>query len=103
MDIKVSMQAGVNSASGWTRTKAAPARKAEGARQAENDSAKKAGGQTAPPAQGKAVFAVDGDNKVVVQVLDANGKVIEQFPPEQFGSIAKELKAIMKNLFSREA
>ncbi|MDA8090887.1 MAG: flagellar protein FlaG [Nitrospiraceae bacterium] len=109
MDIKLSNQAAVNTAfqlkpapgqtqSGAQGNKAAGAKKA-----AEETPAKKAVQQAGQQAHDKAIFAVDGNNKVVIQVLDANGKVLQQLPPEEFGPVAKELKALMKNLFSREA
>ncbi len=81
----------------------AQGRKADGTENAgAQSSAKKAEAQT-EQAQGKTIFAVDSNNRVVIQMLDANGKVLQQLPPEEFAPVAKELKALMKNLFSREA
>lgn len=51
----------------------------------------------------KAVFAVDDDKNVVIRVLDEDGKVIRQFPPEEFLEMAKNLENISKSIFHREA
>ena len=59
-------------------------------------------GATLPP-QGKAVLAVDQDHRVVIQFLDAKGRLIMQIPPEEAQGVRKELAALMKHLFSREA
>ncbi|MDA8172529.1 MAG: hypothetical protein M0Z48_11965 [Nitrospiraceae bacterium] len=51
----------------------------------------------------RAVFAVDGDKKVVIRILDGKGRVVMQIPPEEARSVKKELQELMKNLFSKEA
>ncbi len=109
MDVKLTFQGAVSpvlqskpvqrqAQPGGVGKKAVAAQKA-----AEESPASKAGQQAGQAAQSKTVFAVDGNNKVVLQVLDSKGKVLQQLPPEEFGPVAKELKALMKNLFSREA
>lgn len=60
-------------------------------------------GQAQPQQAMKAVFAVNADNKVVIQILDSSGKVLMQVPPEQSAMLKNELQALMKNLFSKEA
>ncbi len=112
MDIKVPNQAAGSSDYGLTQAKTAPGRtqsevlqrKAADKGQAAGESpAKRAGQQTGQQENGKTVFAVDANNKVVIQMLDSKGKVLQQFPPEEFGAVARELEALKKNLFSREA
>ncbi|MDA8089120.1 MAG: flagellar protein FlaG [Nitrospiraceae bacterium] len=113
MDIKIPYQAGGNSASGLTQVRMEPGRTKPGASGHKTDGPKEAAtenvkmsGQKTEQEQGKTVFAVDADNKVVIQVLDPKGKVLRQIPQEEFGTVARELNAFMKqnkNLFSREA
>ena len=106
MEIKPSHQSGGNPASGLAKaaTEAERAQSAgKGQKAAEESSRKKAVQQTAAQAQDKTIFALDSENRVVIQRLDANGKVLQQIPSEEFGPVAKELKALMKNIFSREA
>lgn len=51
----------------------------------------------------KAVFAVDKDKNTVIQFIDKKGEVKQQFPPEEYLAMAKKMKEITKNLYSKKA
>jgi uncharacterized FlaG/YvyC family protein len=51
----------------------------------------------------KAVIAVDKDKNTVIQFIDKKGEVKQQFPPEEYLAMAKKMKEITKNLYSRKA
>ncbi len=53
--------------------------------------------------QTKAVFAVDGDKNVVVRIIDSDGKVLRQIPPEEYMAAAARLMDLAKSLFDLEA
>ncbi|MDA8324820.1 MAG: hypothetical protein M0033_01245 [Nitrospiraceae bacterium] len=81
-----------------------------GSKEALQAQAAREGNQPQKPAQAedavsknRAVFAVDGDKKVVIRILDGKGRVVMQIPPEEARSVKKELQELMKNLFSKEA
>ncbi|MGO9014704.1 MAG: hypothetical protein ACLQF0_06955 [Dissulfurispiraceae bacterium] len=44
-------------------------------------------------------LALDDHNGVVVRFYDATGKVVAQYPPEDYIEMMKELKQVTKNLF----
>lgn len=55
------------------------------------------------PIQTKAVFAIDEDKNVVIQLLDKDGEVVRQMPPEDYLDMVKNLKAIVKSHYDIEA
>lgn len=52
--------------------------------------------------QTKAVFAVDGDKNVVVRIIDSDGKVLRQIPPEEYMATVSRLRELAKSLFDTE-
>ncbi|MCR4288146.1 MAG: flagellar protein FlaG [Deltaproteobacteria bacterium] len=50
----------------------------------------------------KAVFAVDGDKNVVVRIIDSDGKVLRQIPPEEYMATVARLRELAKSLFDTE-
>jgi uncharacterized FlaG/YvyC family protein len=50
----------------------------------------------------KAFFAVTEDENVVIKIVDSEGKLIRQIPPEEYLKMAEFLKNNNKNLFSVE-
>lgn len=44
----------------------------------------------------------DEDKNIVVKILDSKGKVVRQFPPEEYLSMMKEFDNTVKNLFSKK-
>jgi len=44
-------------------------------------------------------LALDDHNGVVVRFYDATGKVVAQYPPEDYIEMMKELQQVTKNLF----
>ncbi len=59
--------------------------------------------QKPEPVSYKAFLAVDENKNVVIRVIDSDGKVIRQIPPEDYLKMAASLKEIAKNLFHTEA
>lgn len=55
------------------------------------------------PIQTKAVFAIDEDKNVVIQLLNKDGEVVRQMPPEDYFDMVKNLKAIVKSHYDIEA
>lgn len=51
----------------------------------------------------KAVFALQGNNHVVIQFLDKRGEVVKQFPPKEVIAAYERLREIMKSDFDNEA
>lgn len=50
----------------------------------------------------KAIFAVDDQTKsVVVRVLDKEGKIVRQYPPEEYLSMRRKMDEIVKNIYSK--
>ncbi|MBI5598589.1 MAG: flagellar protein FlaG [Deltaproteobacteria bacterium] len=56
-----------------------------------------------PPVQTRAVFAIAEDKSVVIQILDRDGNVVAQIPPEDYVRMARQLRDLTQNLFSEEA
>ncbi|MDA8168214.1 MAG: hypothetical protein M0Z59_00770 [Nitrospiraceae bacterium] len=52
--------------------------------------------------ENRAVFAVEKNRYVVIQILDKNGKVITQMPPEEYIESREQLRTQPKNLFKKE-
>ena len=55
------------------------------------------------PIQTKAVLAIDDDKNVVIQLLDKDGKVVRQMPPEDYLDMVKKLKEVIKSHYDIEA
>src|SRR5574337_171932 len=55
------------------------------------------------PIQMKAVFAIDEDKNVVIQLLDKDGVVIRQMPPKDYLDMVKKLRAVVKSHYDIEA
>lgn len=47
----------------------------------------------------KAILALDEDKKVVVQVVDEQGEVVRQVPPEEYVEALKRLREVTNQLF----
>lgn len=52
--------------------------------------------------QSKAFFAVTENESVVIRIVDSEGNLISQIPPEEFIKMAEFLRNHNKNLFSVE-
>lgn len=50
----------------------------------------------------KAFFAVTEDENVVIRIVDSDGNLIRQIPPEEFIKMVEFLKKHNENLFSME-
>lgn len=50
----------------------------------------------------KAFFALDDNENVVIRIVDSEGNLIRQIPPEEFLKASEFLKNNNKNLFSVE-
>ncbi|RME68133.1 MAG: hypothetical protein D6778_02265 [Nitrospirae bacterium] len=50
-----------------------------------------------------AYFAVDENNNVVIRIVDSDGKVVRQIPPEEYIRMKEALKETIKNLLNLEA
>ena len=55
------------------------------------------------PIQTKAVFAIDNDRNVVIQLLDKYGNVVRQMPPEDYLDMVKKLKKFVNSHYDVEA
>jgi uncharacterized FlaG/YvyC family protein len=85
----------------------APGTKAGGAeaRAPEKRAVQAAGSGTKAPAPvmaNKAVFAVDDNDKVVIRVIDPEGNVVKQIPPEEYMRTAEVLRSTITNLLNLE-
>ena len=55
------------------------------------------------PIQTKAVFVIDDDKNVVIQLLDKDGNVVRQMPPEDYLDMVRTLKEFVKSHYDIEA
>src|SRR3990172_8952109 len=55
------------------------------------------------PIQTKAVLAIDDDKNVVIQLVDKDGNVVRQMPPEDYLDMVKKLKEVIKSHYDIEA
>ena len=55
------------------------------------------------PIQTKGVFAIDEDKNVVIQLVDKDGNVVRQMPPEEYLDMVKKLKKIVNSHYDIEA
>ena len=55
------------------------------------------------PIQTKGVFAIDEDKNVIIQLLDKDGNVVRQMPPEEYLDMVKKLKEFVKSHYDIEA
>jgi uncharacterized FlaG/YvyC family protein len=51
----------------------------------------------------KAFFAVDENENVVIRVVDSEGRIVRQFPPEEYLRTVEVLKGTVQNLLHLEA
>ena len=49
------------------------------------------------------VIAIDDDKNLVIRFYDSKGKVVAQYPPEDYIEMMKELKQVEGNLFDTKA
>ncbi len=49
------------------------------------------------------VIAVDSDKNVIVQFYDKTGKMVAQFPPDQYLAMMKHLNQVAESLFHVKA
>lgn len=54
-----------------------------------------------PALQTKAVFAVDQDKNVNIQIIDEDGKVVRQIPAAEYREMAKKLSEVVKSLYDK--
>lgn len=63
----------------------------------KNDSGKSNGASTQ-----KAFFAVDDNKNVVIRIVDAQGKVVKQIPPEEYLKSVQAMETSNQKLFHTE-
>ncbi len=51
----------------------------------------------------KGVIALDDDKNVVVRFFDNNGKIVQQYPPDEYLRMMKELNLVTESLFHKKA
>ena len=56
-----------------------------------------------PPVRTKAVFAIDEDKHITIQIIDEDGKVVKQIPPEEYREMARKLKEAVESLYDKWA
>lgn len=56
-----------------------------------------------PPVRTKAVFAVDEEKKITIQIIDEDGKVVKQIPPEEYREMVRKLKEAVESLYDKWA
>jgi len=56
-----------------------------------------------PPVRTKAVFAVDEEKHITIQIIDEDGKVVKQIPPEEYREMARKLKEAVESLYDKWA
>jgi len=73
----------------------------------DNQAAVKTPGASAASSTGPfdltGTLALDDDKNVVVQFVDKTGKVVSQFPPEDYLKMMEKLKKSIDNLFHKTA
>lgn len=52
-----------------------------------------------PPIQNRAVFAIDENRNVTIQIIDKDGKVLKQIPPEEYINMVRKLKQVTEGHF----
>ncbi|MBF0559172.1 MAG: hypothetical protein HQL08_10375 [Nitrospirae bacterium] len=52
---------------------------------------------------GKGVIALDDNKNVVVRFMDDKGKIVAQYPPEEYLSMMKSLNQVAESLFHVKA
>jgi len=50
----------------------------------------------------RAFFAIDENSRVVIRIVDSEGKIVRQIPPEEFLKAVEALKENMQHLLDRE-
>lgn len=56
-----------------------------------------------PPVQTKAVFAIDEDKNITIQIIDEDGNVVKQIPPEEYREMANKLNEAVESLYDKWA
>lgn len=56
-----------------------------------------------PPIQTRAVFAMDKDKNVTIQIIDKDGEVVRQIPPEEYIEMARKLKGEVESIYNEWA
>ncbi|MBF0336259.1 MAG: flagellar protein FlaG [Nitrospirae bacterium] len=52
--------------------------------------------------QSKAYFEIDEDEKVIIKVVDAEGKLLKQIPPDDYKKSVRRLEEAYNKLFHKE-
>ncbi|MBF0344893.1 MAG: hypothetical protein HQL06_11760 [Nitrospirae bacterium] len=52
--------------------------------------------------QNKAYFEIDDDDKIVIKVVDAEGKLLKQIPPDDYKKSVRRLEEVYKKVFHKE-
>ncbi|MBF0316719.1 MAG: flagellar protein FlaG [Nitrospirae bacterium] len=52
--------------------------------------------------QSKAYFEIDEDDKVIIKVVDAEGKLLKQIPPDDYKKSVRRLEEAYNKLFHKE-
>ncbi|MEW6417009.1 MAG: flagellar protein FlaG [Nitrospirota bacterium] len=56
----------------------------------------------APEAESyKAFFAIDDNKNVVIRIVDSEGNLVRQIPPEEFINMVEKMKEISEDLYSK--
>jgi uncharacterized FlaG/YvyC family protein len=50
----------------------------------------------------KAFIALDENKEVVIRFVDNNGKIVRQYPPEEYLQEMKELNRVIKSLYDKK-
>ncbi len=50
-----------------------------------------------PPNQARVAFVIDDSENVVIQLIDKNGDIVRQIPPEEYINMVKKLKALTES------
>ncbi|MEW6116929.1 MAG: flagellar protein FlaG [Nitrospirota bacterium] len=54
------------------------------------------------PVNLKAIFAIDEDKNVVIQLLDDKGEMVRQIPPEEYMEMVKKLDEMRESIYSKK-
>lgn len=52
--------------------------------------------------QARAFFALDENENVVIRIVDSEGKLLRQIPPEEYLKMVEHMRNYTKNIFSVE-
>jgi uncharacterized FlaG/YvyC family protein len=51
----------------------------------------------------KAFFAVDENKNVIIRIVDSEGNIVKQIPPEEYVNMIDNMKELNRNLLHKEA